>query len=110
MAVVSALGYDVALLPPLRTLRPAEAADLGVIGVFLVVALLACARSAVAHRAAVETEARDEAEPAADPGRPLLRAPSPGAALPAVGNSGGDAEPGESVSQSERGPPGRRGR
>ncbi|MGH3378143.1 MAG: DUF4118 domain-containing protein [Actinoallomurus sp.] len=83
MAVVSTAVYDYFFVSPTRTFR---VADLAVIGIFLVIALLASVLASVlsslATSLAVEAEAHQEADLGAELARLLLRAPDLNTALP----------------------------
>src|SRR3569833_4521195 len=84
MAVASTIVFGYFLLPPAWTLRIFGGEDLAILGIFLALALLACALARVARLLAVEMEAREEADLSAELSRLLLRAPKVIAALPAA--------------------------
>ena len=84
MAVASTVVFDYFLIPPARSLRLARREELAILGVFLAIALLACALAQVSRLLSVEVEAREEAVLSAELARLLLRAPELGTALPAT--------------------------
>jgi signal transduction histidine kinase len=77
MAVASTVLFDYFLVPPARTLRLTREGDLAILGVFLAIALLACALARLSQRLSAETEAREEADLSAELARLLVRTPDP---------------------------------
>jgi signal transduction histidine kinase len=102
MAAASTVVFDYFLIPPAWSLRLDRPQDLAILGIFMALALLACALAKVSRRLSVEVEAREEAVLSAELARLLLRAPSLGTALPAtarrleeaLGIPGASLEPG----------------
>src|SRR3569833_1612786 len=84
MAVTSTIVLDYFLLPPAWSLRLTRSEDLAILGVFMALALLACARAWVSRLLAVEVESREEAVLSAEVARLGLRTPELDAALPAT--------------------------
>jgi signal transduction histidine kinase len=83
-AAASTVIFDLFLLPPAWTVRPIDGEFLAVLGAFLAIAVLSGALAKVARRLAVEVDARQEADLAAELARLLLRAPDLNVALPAA--------------------------
>ena len=77
MAVASTVVFDYFLLPPAWSLRLARGEDLAILGVFVALALLACALARLSQLLSAEMEAREEADLSAELARLLLRAPDP---------------------------------
>jgi len=84
MAVTSTIVLDYFLLPPAWSLRLTRSEDLAILGVFMALALLACALAWVSRLLAVEVESREEAVLSAEVARLVLRTPELDAALPAT--------------------------
>jgi signal transduction histidine kinase len=81
MALASTVVFDYFLIPPAWSLRLAQKDDLAILGVFIALALLACALARLAQLLSAEVEAREEADLSAELARLLLRAPDPGTVL-----------------------------
>src|SRR5437879_2394252 len=75
MAVASTVAFDFFLIPPAWSLRLTRPEDLAILGIFMALALLACALVRVSRLLSVEVEAREEAVLSAELARLLLRAP-----------------------------------
>ncbi|WP_329241399.1 DUF4118 domain-containing protein [Actinoallomurus sp. NBC_01490] len=84
MAVASTVVFDYFLIPPAWTLWLTKGQDLAILGIFMALALLACALARAARLLSGEMEARQEADLSAELARLLLRAPDLNAALPAT--------------------------
>ncbi|MFB9839319.1 sensor histidine kinase [Actinoallomurus acaciae] len=82
MAVASTVVFDYFLIPPAWTLWLTKGQDLAILGIFMAMALLACALARAARLLSGEVEARQEADLSAGLARLLLRAPDLSAALP----------------------------
>jgi signal transduction histidine kinase len=81
MALASTVVFDYFLIPPAWSLRLPREDDLAILGVFIALALLACALARLAQLLSAEVEAREEADLSAELARLLLRAPDPGTVL-----------------------------
>src|SRR3954468_5696558 len=109
MAVSSIAVFDYFLIPPAWSLRLIRREDLAMLGIFMSLALLACALAWASRLLSVEVEAREEAVLSAELARLLLRAPELGTALPAAARrldqaldiSGASIEPGAIPSDDE---------
>jgi signal transduction histidine kinase len=84
MAVASTVVFDYFLIPPAWSLRLTQPEDVAILGIFVALALLACALARVSRLLSVEVEAREEAVLSAELARLLLRAPELDTALPAT--------------------------
>lgn len=83
-AIVSTLALDYFLTPPVGSLTLGKAEDWTVLAIFFAVTLLAGSISRLARSLAVETDARGEADLAADMARVLLQTPDLKTAEPAA--------------------------
>jgi signal transduction histidine kinase len=83
-ALASTITFDLFLLPPSWTVRPATGEFLAVLGAYAAIALLASTLSRLARRLANEVDEHQEAELSAELARLLLRTPEPGRALSAA--------------------------
>src|SRR4051812_23191446 len=109
MAVSSIAVFDYFLIPPAWSLRLIPREDLAMLGIFMALALLACALAWASRLLSVEVEAREEAVLSAELARLLLRAPELGTVLPAAARrldqaldiSGASIEPGAIPSDDE---------
>jgi signal transduction histidine kinase len=84
MAMASTVVFDFFLIPPVWSLWLTHDEDLVILGVFMAIALLACALARLARSLSVEVEAREEADLSSELARLLLRAPELATALPAA--------------------------
>jgi signal transduction histidine kinase len=81
MAVASTVVFDYFLIPPAWSLRLNRDEDVAILGVFMALALLACALARLSQLLSAEVEARKEADLSAELARLLLRTPDPGTVL-----------------------------
>jgi signal transduction histidine kinase len=82
MAVASTVVFDFFLIPPAWSLLLTRSEDLAILGVFMALALLACALARLAQMLSAEVQAREEADLSAELARLLLRAPDLSDVLP----------------------------
>jgi signal transduction histidine kinase len=83
-ALASVVAFDLFLIAPPWSLRPTDGWFLATLAIFVIIALLASAVSALARSLAVRAEAWRDAALSAEIARLLLRAPDLTAALPAA--------------------------
>jgi signal transduction histidine kinase len=83
-AMVSTVVFDFFLIPPAWTLWFSTGQDLTTLGIFMALALLACAFAQAGRLLSGEIEARQEADLSTELARLLLRAPDLRTALPAT--------------------------
>jgi signal transduction histidine kinase len=83
-ALASTITFDLFLLPPAWTVRPATGEFLAVLGAYAAIALLASTLSRLARRLAIEVDEHQEADLSAELARLLLRTADPARALRAA--------------------------
>jgi len=83
-ALASTVAFDLFLLPPAWTVRPATGEFLAVLGAYAAIALLASTLSRLARRLAIEVDEHQDADLSAELARLLLRTADPRWALPAA--------------------------